>query len=215
VRAFRVALNGWTASFRHPQLVTGMQPTLPLPPPSTVYGLVAAAAGRWVDPDDCSLAYVFESSGRARDLETIYQFGNSASASSNVVLREWLADWKLWLYFAESSWAASFEEPVFPLTLGRQQELAHVEANAGGLVVQEVELSRAPTVLRGTAVPFPSLEAAGVVMALPLVMTTDLPRRAVGVRPWLLLREPVRTRSPELWHDEDLGHGVFFIGGSR
>lgn len=215
MHSFRVTLNGWTASFRYPQLVTGMQPTLPLPPPSTVYGLVAAAAGRWVDPEECRLAYVFESSGGARDLETIYQFSRSSSAKSTVVLREWLTDWRLWLYFSERSWAESFEEPVFPLTLGRQQELAHVEADADGSVVRELDLTQAPTVLRGTAVPFPSLEAAGVVMALPLVMTPDLPRRAVGVRPWLLLREPVRTESSELWHDEELKHGVYFVGGEE
>lgn len=213
MRAFRVALNGWTASFRHPQLVTGMQPTLPLPPPSTIYGLVAAAAGRWVDPDECRLAYVFQSNGNARDLETIYQFGNSASAGSNVVLREWLTDWRMWLYFTEPSWAKFFEQPVFPVTLGRQQELAHIEAGSDGIVAREVNLTRALTLLRGTVVPFPSLSAAGVVMALPLVMTPDLPRRAVGVRPWLLLREPVKTESPELWHDEELGQGVYFIGG--
>jgi CRISPR-associated protein Cas5t len=192
-----------------------MQPTLPLPPPSTIYGLVAAAAGYWVDPGECRLAYVFRADGNARDLETIYQFGNSASAGSNVVLREWLTDWRLWLYFAERSWAESFEEPVFPLTMGRQQELAHVEFGPDGGTVREVDLTQAPTFLRGTAVPFPSLEAGGVVMALPLVMTPDLPRRAVGVRPWVLLREPVRTQSPELWHDEELGQGVYFIGGGE
>lgn len=215
MRSFRVALNGWTASFRHPQLVTGMQPTLPLPPPSTVYGLVAAAAGRWVDPTDCRLAYVFQAEGEARDLETIYQFSNSASAGSNVILREWLTDWRLWLYFTDRSWAEPFEEPVFPLVLGRQQELAHVQTGTDGAVVQEVELAQAPTILRGTAVPFPFWEAAGVVMALPLVMSPDLPRRAMGVRPWLLVREAFRAASPELWHDGDLEQGVYFIGGGE
>ncbi len=131
------------------------------------------------------------------------------------MLREWLTDWRLWLYFAERAWAEPFEEPVFPLTLGRQQELAHVEAGADRNVVREVNLTQAPTLLRGTAVPFPSLSAAGVVMALPLVMTPDLPRQAVGVRPWLLLREPVRTESPELWNDGELGQGVYFIGGGE
>src|SRR5215203_101760 len=114
-----------------------MQPSLPLPPPSTVYGLVAAAAGHWIDPQECRLAYVFESNGEARDLETIYQFSRSSSAGSTVVLREWLTDWHLWLYFSERSWAECFDQPVFPLTLGRQQELAHVEADADGSAVQE------------------------------------------------------------------------------
>jgi CRISPR-associated protein Cas5t len=213
MRCFRVVLNGWTASFRHPQLVTGAQPTLPLPPPSTIYGLIAAATGRWVDPAECRAAYVFESSGEARDLETIYQFSKSSSAGSTVVYRDWLTDWRLWLYFTDSSWAENFESPVYPLTLGRQQELAHVEPDASGSVVQEIELSQSDTVLRGTAVHFPFWEAAGLVMALPLVMSPDLPRQAIGVRPWLLVRDTVRLKSPEVWHDSEIGHGVYFLGG--
>lgn len=212
MQAYRVKLSGWTASFRHPQLVTGMQPTLPVPPPSTIYGLVSAAAGYWVDPAQCSLAYVFEASGTATDLETIYQFSNSSDVKSNVILRQWLCDWQLWLYFKERTWAQMFEEPVFPLVLGRQQELAHVEVQEHD-VIQEVELEQASTTLRGTTVPFPFWEAAGMVMALPLTMSPTLPRQAIGVRPWQLLRESTQINSPDVWHDDELKQGVYFLGG--
>jgi CRISPR-associated protein Cas5t len=213
MQAYRVKLSGWTASFRHPQLVTGMQPTLPVPPPSTIYGLVSSAVGEWVDPAQCSLAYVFEAKGTATDLETIYQFSKSDDAKSNVILREWLCDWQLWLYFKEHRWATLFEEPVFPLVLGRQQELAHVEVQESN-VVKEVMLEQASTSLRGTTVPFPFWEAAGMVMALPLTMSPSLPRQAVGVRPWQLLRESTKITSPDVWHDAEQGHGVYFLGGS-
>lgn len=209
MRAYRVTLSGWTASFRHPQLVTGMQPTLPLPPPSTIYGLVAAATGEWVDPRACRLAYVFTHEGKARDLETIYQFGKSDNAKSNVVFREWLTDWRLWLYFEERAWADAFTAPVFPLLLGRQQELAHVES----VQPEVIELERASTTLHGAAVPFPFWSAAGMVMALPLVMSAELPRQAVGVRPWQLVHEPVKLQHDEVWHDPELKHGVYFLGG--
>ena len=214
MRAYRVVLNGWTASFRHPQLVTGMQPTLPLPPPSTVYGLASAAAGHWINPQDCQLAYIFESQGQARDLETIYQFSKSNDAKSNVVIREWLTDWRLWLYFTKREWAENFGNPVFPLVLGRQQELAHVVTDASGSVVQEVDLEQTPTTLVGTAVPFPFWDAAGMVMALPLAMSPDLPRQAIGVRPWQLVKEPFRTEAADVLHDSQLGQGVYFIGSS-
>ncbi len=176
MKCYRVCLSGWTASFRHPQLVTGAQPTLPLPPPSTIYGLIAAAAGRWVNPEECRVAYVFQSSGKARDLEKIYQFQKSSSASSTVIYRDWLTDWRLWLYFTEPGWAKNFLSPVFPLTLGRQQELAHVEIGEDGDTVSETDLRQSETVLRGTVVPFPFPEAFGLVMALPLVMSPDLPK---------------------------------------
>lgn len=211
MQAFRVKLSGWTASFRHPQLVTGTQPTLPLPPPSTIYGLVAAAVGSWISPGECALAYVFRAQGKARDLETIYQFGNSSRAGSNVIFREWLTDWQLWLYFKEKLWATAFEEPVFPLLLGRQQELAHVEQTGG--VVQEVGLKSSATTLHGTVVPFPNWQASGMVMALPLAMSPDLPRQAIGVRPWQLIREATPITAPDIWHDPDLDQGVYFVGG--
>lgn len=209
MRAYRVKLSGWTASFRHPQLVTGMQPTLPVPPPSTVYGLVAAAVGDWVDPHNCKLAYVFKHEGRARDLETIYQFSRSDKAKSNVIFREWLTDWQLWLYFEQAEHASAFGTPVFPLLLGRQQELAHVESDQP----EAVELEQAYTTLYGTTVPFPFWHAAGMVMALPLVMSADLPRQAIGVRPWQLVREPIQIQHEDVWHDPELEHGVFFLGG--
>ncbi len=217
LRCYGVRLSGWTASFRHPQFVTGAQPTLPLPPPSTIYGLIAAAAGRWVNPEECRVAYVFESEGNARDLEKIYQFAKSSNASSTVIYRDWLTDWRLWLYFTEPIWAENFRSPVFPLTLGRQQELAHVEIGSGGETMREVELSRSETVLKGTAVPFPApFEGpSGLVMALPTVMSPDLPRRAIGVRPWLLVREDSKVDSPEVWRDGEFNHGVYFVGGTE
>ena len=211
MQAFRVKLSGWTTSFRHPQLVTGTQPTLPLPPPSTIYGLVAAAAGTWVDPAECVLGYVFKAQGEARDLESIYQFSNSSDAKSNVIFRDWLTDWQLWLYFRDKNWASYFEEPFFPLLLGRQQELAYVEHMGG--VVQEVELASTRTTLQGTVLPFPNWQAAGMVMALPLAISPDLPRQALGVRPWQLIREAVSVQAPDIWHDPDLNQGLTFVGG--
>lgn len=216
MKSYRVCLNGWTASFRHPQLVTGAQPTLPLPPPSTIYGLIAAASGRWVDPDECRMGYVFRSSGNARDLEKIYQFQKSSSASSTVIYRDWLTDWRLCLYFTEPKWAENFLSPVFPLTLGRQQELAHVETGESEETVSEIELQSERTVLGGTVVPFPKFpEAFGLVMALPLVMSPDLPRQAIGVRPWLMVKDEARIENPEIWRDGELGHGVYFLGGGE
>ncbi len=81
--------------------------------------------------------------------------------------------------------------------------------------MREVELSRSKTVLKGTAVPFPFEGASGLVMALPMVMSPDLPRQAIGVRPRLLVREDSKVDSPEVWHDDEFGHGVYFVGGAE
>lgn len=208
MNAYRVKLNGWTASFRYPQLVSGTQPTLPLPPPSTIYGLVSAAVGQWVDPRDCRLAYVFRHAGRTKDLETIYQFSNSASAKSNVVWREWLTDWTLWLYLTDEAFAQAFERPVYPLLLGRQQELAYATGS------HEIILEQQATRLNGTVVPFPFQGASGMLLSLPLVMSPDIPRRPLGVQIWQLVHRPCSLKAEGLYHDPEFDHGVYFIGGS-
>lgn len=207
MKVYRVELNGWTASFRHPQLVSGTQPTLPLPPPSTIYGLLSSAVGEWINPKNHRIGYVFQFKGRARDLETIYQFSNSAYAKSNVLWREWLTDWKLWLYLPDEKLAEAFEKPVHPLLLGRQQELAYARN------FSEITLQSTETRLQGTVVPFPFPGAAGMILALPLVMSQDTPRRPLGIRIWILAHRPSRLRAEGLYHDPQLNHGIFFIGG--
>ena len=60
MRVLRVHLMGWTASFRYPIFVTGYQPTLPVPPVSTIYGLISAAKGEYVIPEQTKVGYVIK-----------------------------------------------------------------------------------------------------------------------------------------------------------
>jgi len=92
MEALRIKIEGWTASFRYPGFISGFQPTLPVPPLSTVYGLISAAKGELVGPDDVSIGYVFESQSKAIDLEAIYELSPGLTAKSNVVKREFLFD---------------------------------------------------------------------------------------------------------------------------
>ena len=45
MKYLRILIEGWTASFRYPAFISGFQPTLPVPPLSTIYGLLSAAKG--------------------------------------------------------------------------------------------------------------------------------------------------------------------------
>ena len=73
MEAYRIQLSSWTASFRYPNLISGFQPTLDVPPISTVLGLINAAAGKYVDYSLLTIGYYFEYGAKAIDLETIYQ----------------------------------------------------------------------------------------------------------------------------------------------
>ena len=73
MKFLRVIINGWTASFRFPSFISGFQPTLSVPPLSTIYGLLSAVKGELVTPNDVHVGFIFEYDSKAVDLETIYE----------------------------------------------------------------------------------------------------------------------------------------------
>lgn len=192
MRVLRVHVTGWTASFRNPLFVVGFQPTLPVPPLSTIYGLLSAARGDPVTPEDAPLGFVFQSAGRARDLETVYEFGKTRlQAKSNICLREFLVDPDLYLYTSALWLKPYLERPHYPLLLGRSTELATVEA------IDEMELAETSKVsYQGTLLPFPMEQVYGQMQSLPTHFTQERPRRPQGIRPFYLITHPV-----EYWAD--------------
>ena len=77
MKGYRITLSSWTASFRYPNLISGYQPSLVVPPLSTIYGLISAAAGNMCRPVNLAVGYVFKFEHQAIELETIYQFNKN------------------------------------------------------------------------------------------------------------------------------------------
>ena len=94
---YRIKITGWTASFRYPIFIYGYQPTLPIPPYSTVYGLISAACGKIITPKDIEVRYVFKSGAKGVDLETIYEWERGKISKPNVVKREFLLNPQMYL----------------------------------------------------------------------------------------------------------------------
>ncbi len=135
----RVVLTAYTASFRVPHFV-GYQLTLPVPPISTIYGLLAAAKGEWVAPDGVAwFAYRLEYEGQAFDVEAITQVERKKPdeapqfADRNVLNRQFLVWPRLTLYLP-ADWADPFRRPRYQLLLGRTQDVATVETELVGAV---------------------------------------------------------------------------------
>lgn len=183
MRLSRVMLEGWTASFRYPRLIAGSQPSLKAPPPATVYGLVSAACGRPVNPDNTRLGYVFRYLGAFEDLEALQKIGwNDKSGNydkflmPDIVHREILYEWTLFLY-CDPSVAAAFGEPCYPLLLGRSGDLASVVA------IDDADLEqRTAAVIGGTVFPLSAGVVPSQLVSLPLWFSTDIPRRRVTVQ---------------------------------
>ena len=203
MKVLRICITGWVASFRHPLFISGFQPTLPLPPLSTIYGLLTAAKGEWVTPHDTSIGFVFRSNGKAVDLETVYEFAGKLDAKSNINRREFLVDPELYLYIPEMWLKEAFERPHYPLLLGRSSDLATVKS------IAEIELeNRSETTYQGTLLPFPDAQLYGQIQALPTHFTAEIPRCPCGTRAYCLITEKITYRG-DVWHDPKMDWGVY------
>ncbi|TAK34930.1 MAG: type I-B CRISPR-associated protein Cas5 [Saprospiraceae bacterium] len=190
MNVIRVDISSWTASFRYPNLISGIQPTLEVPPLSTVVGLMNAAAGRYLKDETIQIGYYFEYAAKGVDLETIYQIDSGSkgqptnNANSNIMRREFLFEAKLSLYLPELTHAVLFGQPFYPLLLGRSGDLATVES------IEEVELSEQPNAskIRGQVIPFTGNFLPGTLQALPKYFTEGLPRKNIGTEPYSVVR---------------------------
>ncbi len=204
----RVKIKSWTASFRYPTFQSGYQPTLPVPPLSTIQGILSAARGEIMSFSEIPfVGYIFKSEGIGVDLERIYALGKT---ETDVIRREVLFDNTLYLYLPDE-WEKYFRKPKFQLLLGRSSDIATVEK------IDEIKLEeRADAPVGGTIVPIDS-GLPGLVHALPVEFDySTIPRRAKIVKPFTILPFPRnlaqrkrQTYDGKLPYDSEIDIGVW------
>lgn len=197
MKAFRIKINSWTSSFRYPNLISGFQPTLEVPPVSTVMGLINAASGKYIENREVRLGYYFDFKIKTVDLETIYQIKANDknypenAVKSNVIQREFLYDCQLFLYLTDENLVSCFRQPVYPLLLGRSGDLAGIES------IKEVELKEVSNArIAGQVVPFNGNYLPGQIQALPKYFTNTIPRKNMGTEPYSVIsyNNPVNSQ---------------------
>lgn len=189
MKFYRIKISSWTAGFRYPNILSGFQPTLEVPPLSTVLGLINACAGKYLEYRDFRIGYYFEFGAKEVDLETIYQIERTEKntpkndVKSNILRREFLYDCRLYLYLQDEEMVAYFRRPYFPLLLGRSSDLASVDS------IEEVELEEVLEADRicGQIVPFRGNFLPGGIQALPQYFTDEIPRRNLGTMPYTVI----------------------------
>lgn len=205
----RVKIKSWTASFRYPTFQSGYQPTLPVPPLSTIQGILSAAKGEIVSFNEIPfIGYVFKSDGKGVDLERIYALGKP---ETDVIKREVLFNNTLYLYLPDE-WEEYFRKPKFQLLLGRSSDMAAAEK------IEKIELEDKTNVpVGGTIIPVIS-GLPGLVHALPVEFDYSVvPRKAKIVKPFTILPFPRniaqrkrQTYTGKLPYDPEIDIGVWF-----
>ncbi|MFF3932829.1 CRISPR-associated protein Cas5 [Streptomyces hirsutus] len=170
--ALELVVTAPIVSFRNP-LYSGLQVGLPCPPPSTVGGLLAAAAGGWDRvPEHTRFAMTFRAAGTGTDLETYHPLGSPGTSTNTTIKdRDFLALTTLTLWLVEDIdlWERALRRPVWPLRLGRSQDLVNARAH-------HVELSSQPGTQGHAVVPDDLPGATGTRMRLTTAVAPDRSR---------------------------------------
>ncbi|HHY12293.1 MAG TPA: type I-B CRISPR-associated protein Cas5 [Firmicutes bacterium] len=135
MKVLRIVAQGVTTSFRYPHFIHGVHPTFEMPPPSTIYGHICSALGKWMAPEGVRFAYLFKFQAKFHDVEHLHLVSKSSGrlegtriakvlqGSVNPFKREILFNPTLVLYINKPEWYQSFHSPVYPVVLGRSQDL--------------------------------------------------------------------------------------------
>jgi len=207
----RVQIKGWTASFRYPIFISGTQPSLPIPPLTTIYGLISSVCGKIVTPDDTKVGFIFQSVGKFTDLESIYEFSSYKDVKTNVVFREILFKPELMLYISNIELIEYFKKPKHCILLGRSSDLAFIDN------IKIISLNKKPMVrCGGSLFPFPIEGINGILQALPTHFTDSIPRKTIGTKIFYLVEtdfneknkliQPQYIKTP-LYYDSEYNWG--------
>ncbi len=189
MKQYRIKISSWTASFRYPNIISGYQPTLEVPPISTVLGLINAAAGKYLQHNYLKLGYYFDYEMKAVDLETIYQIAAhdkgypESVAKSNVINREFLFNCRLFLYTDNEEIINYLSHPYFSLLLGRSGDLATVYKPEERELTESLKARN----IKGQIVPFENNFLAGLIQPLPQYFTDTIPRKNIGTRAYSVI----------------------------
>ncbi len=213
MKLLHTRLSGWTATFRLPMFYTGTGLSSPLPPYSTILGLLGNLAGRVVEPYETHIGYRFQSTGSDFDLETVRRLKMEKGRlreqpDRNIAKRQFLVRPQLDLYLDNiETFRPVLENPANVPCLGRSQDLAWIE------MIEEVEAEQvAEGSIQGTLLPFPQPDASGLILVLPDYFdnAADGYTRNIGkMRSFQAVLSPAHIRRDDLYRLSLAGECIY------
>jgi len=157
MKGLHVRFEGLTASYPYPFLRSGTALTMPLPPYSSIFGMLSACAGCDIRPNGkLQVGFEFISSSRETiDLEKTDRLKTDTKGrlrrnpEQGIVKRQFHVHPKLDLYVTDVNLKAILDLPATPPRFGRSQDLAWIVSIAE-ITLERVEHGQ----VRSTLVPY-------------------------------------------------------------
>ncbi len=205
MEVIRATITGWSASFRYPTFMYNYHKTMEIPPLSTVYGLLSSAKGEIVTPEDTKIGYIFEYDAQGTDLEFVYELAGKLGYFTNILRRDFLYNYTMYLYLTNLDFAEILRKPKHALLLGRSYDLASITE------IKKIKLERKKNVRFGkTIVPFGVEKVSGVYFSLPVYFDYEtLPRKPVEIKEFLIVDRVKKNYELEVFYDKEIDWGVW------
>lgn len=169
IKALHVRLEGLTASFRHPLVISGTQLSTPMPAYSNILGMISACSGRVVGPRETKIGFEFHCQSHSLELERTVRWqldkqGRLKPHSKGQGINYRQVYWApcLDLYVTNLDFGPAFERPTATPCFGRSQDIAWIKW------VRDVDLIPVSRGCLGpTLIPYPQQGVPGLIVRLP------------------------------------------------
>jgi CRISPR-associated protein Cas5t len=169
VTAIHVRFEGFTASFRHPLILSGTQMSTPVPAYSHLLGMISACAGRAVTPNETRIGFEFHCQSHDLELQRTVRWKvdkqgrlKPHSKGPGIAYRQVYWQPRLDLFVTNLNLKAPFEKPAATACFGRSQDIAWIK------LCREISLEPMPQGTLGpTLIPYPQFGIAGLIVRLP------------------------------------------------
>ena len=154
-KVVEIKMSGWTSTPRLPFVISGNALCLPVPPYSTILGIIGCCIGRTVLPGEVKVGYRYSYDTTATDLETRIRLKSENhkikphDKGSDAYKREFHVNPTLTIWIDRIDWYKYFDEPIGTPTLGRSQDLLKIDS----VTIKDVERVDSAN-LSGCMVPF-------------------------------------------------------------
>ena len=219
-----LSLRGETASFKVPQVYQGFLLSLPVPPYSSILGILSKICSREITPKDGRIGFRYSFQGVGKDLETYHRWERKKSGKygyTGTAVRSREIHYKphLELILDNTDLLPELQNPVQTPTLGRSQDIASIDELR---IVQGEPIPEA--VIADTLVRLEDLGDAiipGMLYNLPEVFdyTKEMVRLPLNITRYLALTDnTISISAPNLYrvnrvddHKDNTDDQIFYL----